>query len=439
MKLAAVFPIFFLAVPVWGARNLTLEEAQQLAARNNRTLKLARLKVDEMGHRRESIRADYFPKVSANASYLYFEKKLASTTTGEQLGLGILPPPFPSLPVTINLAKQNLFLGGVTVAQPLTQLIKVRQGLLYAAGEEDAAKAQAEKGEDEVRYAVEQLYYALLVSQRQRRTEETKVAAAEELLKDAQNAVDTGKALQVAVIGRRAGLLEAKQNLQAARDLEADWMEALNIALGLPIETELSPAEPPRPDDRPWPVEDAIRQALERNPEVQAAQAAVNKARAGVRVAQTAYIPDVSAMAQYFHQEGIPTMPGDFGAVGGAVSFTLFDFGKRREQVRERRAQVEQAEEDLRRAKDAVEQQIRKTHREIERGRSMVAVAREALELRRESERLNKDQFELGLAVKSAYSESKAASASAEVDLFRAEAGWRLALAQLKKQVGAPR
>ena len=439
MKLTAVFSIAFLAVPLWGGQNLTLDEAQELASRNNRALTLARLKVEEMSHRLEGARADYLPKVSANATYLYFNKPLAITATGDQLGLGFLPPPFPSIPVAINLVKQNLFLGGVTVAQPLTQLLKVRQGVLAASSEEDVAKAQAAKGENEVRYAVEQLYYALLVAQRQRLAQEVKVIAAEELLKDAQNAVDTGNALKVASIGRRAGLIEAKQNLRAARDLEADYTEALDIVLGLPVATELSLTEPQRPDDKLWPVEEAVRQAIEQSPEIQAAQATVEKARAGVRATRADYIPEVTAVAQYFHQAGIPTMPGDFGAVGGIASYTLFDFGKRREQVRERKAQLAQAEEELSRVQDRLEQQVRKTHRDIERSLSMVSAASEALELRRESERLTRDQFELGLAVKSAYVESQAARASAEADLFRAEAGWRLALAEMKKQIGSHR
>ena len=435
MRLASALALALLAGPLFAARPLTLEEAQQLAAKNNRNLQLARLKVQEAMHKRAGARADYFPKAAASATDLYFSRKLGTTVTAGELGLGFLPPPFPSIPVPINLVKQDLFLGGITVGQPLTQLFKIQQEVRAATSEQEIAAARSAGSEDEVRYAVQQLYYALLVSQRQRQAAESKLAAAEQLLADAENAVDTGNALKVASIGRRAGLLEARQNLLAARDLEADYTEALNLCIGLPATTGLAPAEPPRPEFQLSSVDEAVREALDRSPEVHAARASVDQARAGVRAARADYIPEVTALVQYFHQAGVPTLPDDFGAVGGTLTYTLFDFGKRRELVRERETLRAQAEENLRRVQDGVEQRVRKGYRNVERALQMVDVARESLELRRESERLTKDQFELGLALKSAYAESQAAAASSDADMFRAEAGWRLAVADLKKEI----
>ena len=435
MRLASALALALLAGPLFAARPLTLEEAQQLAAKNNRNLQLARLKVQEAMHKRAGARADYFPKAAASATDLYFSRKLGTTVTAGELGLGFLPPPFPSIPVPINLVKQDLFLGGITVGQPLTQLVKIQQEVRAATSGQEIAAARSTASEDEVRYAVEQFYYALLVLQRQRQAAESKLTAAEQLLADAQNAVETGNALKVASIGRRAGLLEARQNLLAARDLEADYSEALNLSIGLPATTDLAPAEPPRPEFQLSSADEAVRAALERSPEVREARASVDQARAGVRAARADYIPEVTALVQYFHQAGVPTLPDDFGAVGGTLTYTLFDFGKRRELVRERETLRAQADENLRRVQDGVEQRVRKSYRNVERALQMVDVARESLELRRESERLTKDQFELGLALKSAYAESQAAAASSDADMFRAEAGWRLAVADLKKEI----
>jgi outer membrane protein TolC len=415
---------------------LTLEEAQQLALQNNRALKLARLKVDEAGHRREGARSDYFPKLLGTANYLYFSERLGTTLTAGDLGLGMLPPPFPSIPIPINLVKQNMFLGGATIAQPITQIYKVQQGVKVASSEQEIAKAQSAGREDEIHYAVEQLYYGLLIAQRQRTAAEAKVGAAEELFKDAQNAVDTGNALPVASIGSHAGLLEARQSLLAARDLVSDYSEALNVLIGLPATTELSLTEPERPAFNLASAEEAVHAALEHSPEVQEARETVEKARAAKRAAQADYIPDVTAMVQYFHQAGVPTLPNDFGAVGGSLSYTLFDFGKRRELVRERGTLAAEAEENLKRIEENVEQNIRKSYRNVQRSLEMVTVAREAVELRKESERLTRDQVELGLALKSALLDAQAAHAAAESDLLRAEAGWRLAWAELRKQAG---
>ena len=424
------------ALPAWAARPLTLDEAQQLALKNNRAIKLARLKVDEAGHRREGARSDYFPKLIGTANYLYFNERLGTTLTAGDLGLGLLPPPFPSIPIPINLVKQNMFLGGATLAQPITQLYKVEQGVRVATSEREIAKAQSAGREDEIHYAVEQLYYGLLIAQRQRSAAEAKAGAAEELFKDAQNAVDTGNALPVASIGRHAGLLEARQALLATRDLVSDYTEALNVLIGIPATTELALTEPERPALNISSPDEAVRAALEQSPEVKEAREAVEKARAARRAAQADYIPDVTALVQYFHQAGVPTLPDDFGAIGGSLTYTLFDFGKRRELVRERGSLVDQAEENLKRVEENLEQSIRKSYRNVQRSLEMVNVAREALALRRESERLTHDQVDLGLALKSALLDAQAASAGADADLLRAEAGWRLAWAELRKQAG---
>ena len=436
MRRALIIWAALLAVPVWGARPLTLDEAQQLALQNSRALKLARLKVDEAGHKQAGARSDYVPKLLGTANYLYFTQRLGTTLTAGDLGLGMLPPPFPSIPIPINLVKQNMFFGGATLAQPITQLYKVQQGVKVASTEREIALAQSAGREDEIHYAVEQLYYGLLIVQRQRTAAEAKVGAAEELYKDAQNAVDTGNALKVASIGRHAALLEARQALLATRDLASDYSEALNFLIGVAAKTELSLTEPDRPSFNLASADEAVRAALEHSPQVMEARETVEKARAARRAALADYIPEITAMVQYFHQAGVPTLPNDFGAVGGTLTYTLFDFGKRRELVRERATLVVQAEENVKRIEEDVEQGIRKGYRNVQRSLEMVNVAREAVDLRTESERLTRDQVELGLALNSALLEAQAAQAAAASDLLRAEVGWRLAWAELRKQAG---
>ena len=426
--------LLFIALTAQGADRLTLEEAQKRALAGNHALKLARLKAGESAERRAAARADFFPKVLMDANYFYFTKPLG--TTLNLGGMGILPPPLPSIPVPLDVVRQNFFFGGVGVGQPLTQMFKIRAGVDAAASEEGAAKAVIEKAKHEVAYAVEQLYYGLLISERQRVAAQLKVAAAEELLRDAQNAVEAGKALPVASLGRRAQVLESKQTLLAVEMQSADYAEALNNLMGSPASVRWELVEPERPQQSIQSPEEAIQMAVKLSPEVREAEQTRSRASAGVRAAQADYIPDVTAFFTYYHQTGISAMPHDFGAAGGRLSYTLFDFGKRRAQVKERQFLFEQAEENLRRVRDQLEVDVRKNFRAVERSAGMLNVAREAAALRKESERLSKDQFELGLADQASYMDAQAARASAEADLLRAEVGWRLAWAELRKTVG---
>ena len=52
--------------------------------------------------------------------------------------------------------------------------------------------------------------------------------------------------------------------------------------------------------------------------------------------ARAEYIPEISAFAQYIHQDGAPFLSPNNGAVGLHMTWTVFEFGKRRGQVSER-------------------------------------------------------------------------------------------------------
>jgi len=76
------------------------------------------------------------------------------------------------------------------------------------------------------------------------------------------------------------------------------------------------------------------------------------KAQAGVAAPKSANIPNITAYARHSYQDGVPFLVRNFATVGFILDWDVFDFGKRRSAVREREAQLAQAEENLRRLKE---------------------------------------------------------------------------------------
>ena len=66
----------------------------------------------------------------------------------------------------------------------------------------------------------------------------------------------------------------------------------------------------------------------------------------------------------------------------GPGVWDLFDFGKRRAAVREREAQLAQAEENLHRLKEEVAVGIERSYNKLERTRNLVQVANQVVKLR---------------------------------------------------------
>ena len=242
--------------------------------------------------------------------------------------------------------------------------------------------------------------------------------------------------LEVASLGARAGWLEARHALLALDNRISDVNVELCDLIGLPLDTAIDPVAPEIQRIDAPPLDEFIKTGVESSAEVRSAQYQVEKARRGVTAARADYIPEISAFGQHVWQNGVPFLARNNGIVGMKMNWNLYDWGKRRGVVDERRALEEQAEENLRRVKNRLQVDVEKAYRKLERSREMVEVAREAESLRKESVRLAADQLEAGVITASKARESEAALAKAEADALAASLGARLARAELDRAAG---
>ena len=245
-----------------------------------------------------------------------------------------------------------------------------------------------------------------------------------------------GSALKVAVIGNRAELLEGKQ-AELTSDLQiADYQAALNDLLGLALDTklELDPVVPATSETVS--KTEYLKIAWAENPEILAAEESVQKARAGVKGARSAYIPDITAYARESYQDGVPFLVHNFGEFGVHLSYDVFDFGKRRAAIGEREVQLAEAEQNVQRLKEEVAVSVERSYDKVERTRSMVAVAQEVVRLRQESERLAVNQLAQGVIHVAERRQASAANYKAQADLLQASLGYLLARAELERTVG---
>ncbi|HUP05230.1 MAG TPA: efflux RND transporter permease subunit, partial [Bryobacteraceae bacterium] len=398
------------------ARTLTLPEAVDLALKQNHAIQIGRARVQAEKQKLVTARADYFPQLSNSSAFMGDSANPLVTVPAGSLGVMPGLGAFPPADVSLNQGNSTVFLSSTTLGQPLTQIFKIRAANQAAAAERRGTEADLKKDEDEVIFGVHQLYFGLLAARKQIEAAHAGIAAGEERLRDASQSVEAGNALEVTVIGTRAGLLRARQSLIAAEDQAADYNAELDNLLGIPLDTELDLTDVGLTADPVAPREQYVAAALACNPEAQAAREAVSKARSGVAAARYEYIPDIGAFARHTYQHGVPFVVNSFGSFGLQMSWNLFDWGKRQGVVGERQALLTQAEENLRRVKDTLAVEVAKAHRKIERSRQMISVAQEALALCRENERLSANEVKAGIASEAKSAEAAAATKNAELD-----------------------
>ena len=425
------------AAPQYAANvvHLTLTDAVHLAISQNRTLKIARLKIIENQHRKAGERSAYFPAITNESNALHItDLQFVEIPAG---GFGAVAGfPVPQQPIILPQGKLTLYSSGTQMSQPLTQLIRIHQANRIAAAEVAISRDDLKKAENQVALDVHTLYFGILIARLQKQAAEQQRAYATENLKESEQDILRGSALKVAAIQGNATLLESQQDVLTSELQLADLTTELNDLLGLSLNTQLDlePAAPATFDLRPR--DEYVQAAWAGRPEILAAEQAVRKAQAGVTIAKSAYIPDITAYARHSYQDGVPFLVHNFGTFGFHLTWDVFDWGKRRAAVREREAELAEAEENLGRLKEEVAVAIERSYNKLERTRSLVRVASQVVNLRQENERLAGNQFTQGVVLMSDRRQATAATYKAQADLLQASLGYALSWAELEQAVG---
>jgi len=428
---ALIAALIVVASPAFAeTKRLTLPEAVELALKGNSELKIARFKVDEKAKGVASTSADYYPHLSNFSWYMgVSERQLVD------IPLPVAGLTFPIKETPITQGSSTFFINGTVLSQPLTQLLKIREATGIARSDQKVAEAESKKAQNDIILAVHQLYYGLLVARKQKEAAEAGLLAAQESLREAEKAVVAKTLLQIGITESRTAILQNKQSLLSANIQIADLNAELNRLLGLPLDTQLELSDPGPSgavDSRDY----YLQAALSGNPEIESAKATVVKAQGGVRAAVDEYIPDVTLFAANTYQEGASSITQNVGTFGLMMSWDIWDWGKRRAVIGERRAQLSQAQENLHRLNDQVTVELEKAYRKLENTKSMMDVAREALALQRERLRLISDQIKTSTASYTKYNEAVAAVKKAEADELQARLSYELAIAELNRIAG---
>src|SRR6516162_8222792 len=160
-------------------RRLTLAEAVRLAVEQNRSLKIARLKVKENEYKKNASRSAYFPTLTNESDALHISELQALNVPPGAFGT-VSGVPIPAVNTNLQQGKQTLYSSGTTIAQPLTQLLRVHQENRAAAADIATSRDELKKGENEIALEVHTLYYGILVAELEKKAAEQETAFASE-------------------------------------------------------------------------------------------------------------------------------------------------------------------------------------------------------------------------------------------------------------------
>jgi outer membrane protein TolC len=417
-------------------RQITLQEAVQLALKHNHDIRIAGYTVEEKERAKQVAKSSYFPSIRNDSSFMH-----ATDTELIQIKPGSLGTAagtrIPPVDAIISQGGKNFTTSGTQITQPLTSLLKIRQANDLAQAELKASRAKAQLTGNDVALAVHQVYYQVLIAQAHRSATEARIKASEALQSERVEQVKFGSALEQESIDSRAQLLQAQQEILSTDLQLSDLKLKLNDLIGLPLNTALNLDPAVTELEASCRREECVTSAEASHPEILAARAQVQEAEAGVRLARTdIWVPDVEAFGRYSYQENVPFLARNFGTFGVHFGYDLFDSGRKKALLRERQAQLSQAKENLAKLTDAVELSVETAYNKLERTQQMLKVSEEVLALRAESNRVRQQELIRGAALNSQANTTTAQQYDAKALLLQSQMDYLQAHDELLNAMG---
>jgi outer membrane protein TolC len=417
--------------------HLTLSTAVEMALEHNRRIALAHLAVNDSEAQKRLAESHYYPVLKNESAVLHITElegvKIPAGAIGQTI-TGLLP----AETLTIDQGGVTTYTSGTGLTQPLTQMFKIREGVKAADADLKSARIQSDDAENGVVLLVHKLYYGILIEQMSGLAAQDAVDAATVAEEETKRGVEQGKLLVDAELQSRTDLLDKQQTVLVSQLNLDDLTLQLDDALGLTLGTrlDLDPESVSTPLKLPTRAE-AIALLLDKNPTVLSARQAVEKAKAGIAAARDEYIPDITGIARYSYQSGLPFFAHNFGTFGAAFTYNLFDGGGREAKLHDARIKLTMAQTQLEQDENDVRIELSSAYDKAEQLEQLLSVTTEAVAAREESLRIQSERAKANAQLASGVAAARAALTSARMNALNARLNLYFAENDIQRRLGA--
>ena len=300
------------------------------------------------------------------------------------------------------------------------------------------ANLDVQRTRNDVVLQVKQAFYDVLRAQELVRVAEESLRNAEVRRKLAQAAVDAGVSPKLDVVRAEAAVAAAQQAVITARNALQLAKSAFNNVLGRrvdePVELLSADEQVPEPAD----FNQYLQEALAKRPEMIQANLGISLAEKQVTAAKRDQLPTIVVRGQWdFNLKTSIFQPRDssFTTIA-AVQFKIWDSGQTQGRVEQARADVDKAKIAVENVREGIALEVRNAYLGLQEAREKVAVAEKGLQAATESLRVARLRYEAGVSNQLELSDAELAYTQAEQNLVNARYDLRVAWARLEKAMG---
>jgi outer membrane protein len=411
---------------------LTLQDSIRIALQNSRSLRTVLEDERKANARVREAKGAGLPQLDISANYRRLDRvpkarfpsfdPVSGTFTFNEIEI----QPIDSGTGTVSLSQVVDISGVVRTATDAASLFS------------RIANLDVQRTRNDVVLQVKQAFYDVLRAQELVRVAEESLRNAEVRRKLAQAAVDAGVSPKLDVMRAEAAVAAAQQAVITARNALQLAKSAFNNVLGRRVDepVELLPVDEQVPESADF--NQYLQEALAKRPEMVQANLGISLAEKQITAAKRDQLPTVVVRGQWdFNLKTSTFQPREYSFTAiAAVQFKIWDSGQTQGRVEQARADVEKAKITIENVREGIALEVRNAYLGLQEAREKVAVAEKGLQAATESLRVARLRYEAGVSNQLELSDAELAYTQAEQNLVNARYDLRVAWARLEKAMG---
>ncbi|HEY0727929.1 MAG TPA: TolC family protein [Pyrinomonadaceae bacterium] len=419
---------------------LTLNQAIEIALKSNREAKNAKLEIDKAEDKLGAFRTRRLPsfKVSSLVSQPLstFDTTFEKGVFGTYPGIGSVPNE--DTVITSSTNTTGLIVGQVT--QPLTQLRRIGLQIKQQELAVQISETQLRATEQALVNDVKRAYYAILQTEGAARAAEESVKLYRELDRVTGEYVVQQVALKTDLMDVQTRVAKAEYEVLTLNNSLSAQKEQLNNLLGRDVRTEFSvtdAVETVQIAMRETDLVEARKRALDQRPEIREARLRLQQANLDKRAKKSEFIPDVSLTYNYvaaFNYSNF--VPRSVSGVGIQVEWEVFDWGRKKNEVKEKNRTIAQADNTLLETESRVLMEVNAKYRTLQESCQLIRIAKLAQTTARANVQMAAHKYRLEAVLLKDVLQAQTSLANADYDYQKALLSFWTAKADFEKAIG---
>jgi outer membrane protein len=437
VTLALAFPIgSFAQQRAQDSPLLTLDEGVSIALANNRLVKNSVLEAQKSDFEVSTMRSRRLPhfqfSVLGGELLQPFDFTFAKGVFGTYPGVG----PIPSTNAEVHTPARLTALLNGSIDEPLTQQYKIGLGIRATELGRDIAKEDVRAERQKIAAEVRSAYFELVATQAAVDAAQERVRTLDETQRVTLRYVAENTVLKADELEVDARLTKAQYDLSVADNGLATQHEHLNQLLGRDLATPFQVEVMPEEDTTTLTLEGARQQASENRPEIRQAHLKEKQAEYDRRLAKAEYIPDLGLAVSYVGVQNVQVLPTNVGVAGFALTWEPFDWGRRRNRVREKSNTLAEARNGAQETISQIGVEVGMKYRKWKEAALLLKATRTAHDAAAEEFRVTSNKYKEQAALIRDLLQAQARSSETAFQYQQALSSYWSSLADLRRAMG---